>query len=44
MWQEQGQCDQTHHDRIETSCFDNEFDGDEVLNMDEHESSWLDLD
>ena len=41
MWQEQGLDDQTHHDRMGTSCFDDEFGGDEVLNMDEHENSWL---
>ena len=41
---EKGRDDQTHHDRIGTSCFDDELNGDEVLHMDEHRSSCLDLD
>ena len=44
MQREKGQCDQTHHDRIGTSCFDNELNGDGVLHMDGHESSCWDLD
>ena len=44
MWQEQRQYDQTHHDRIGISYFEDEFDGDGVLHMDEHGSSFLDLD
>ena len=43
MWQEQGQDDRAHHDRMGISCFDDEFDGDGVLHMDEHGSACLDL-
>ena len=42
MWWEQGLDDQKHHDRMGTSCFDDEFGGDEVMNMDEHENSFQD--
>ena len=39
MWWEQGLDNQKHQDGIGTSCFVDEFGGDEVLNMDEHGNS-----
>ena len=40
MWREQGLDDQTHHDRMGISCFDDEFGGDKVMYMDEHGKSF----